>query len=80
MMAVRRYHLTFPKELVTEPIIYYLGKNFNVVTNIRRANVDQDGGWVDLEIEGEEEEIERAVENLKQKGVGVDPIERQVIE
>ncbi|MFA4029822.1 MAG: hypothetical protein GDYSWBUE_001131 [Candidatus Fervidibacterota bacterium] len=79
-MAVHRYHLTFPKELVTEPIIYYLGKEFNVITNIRRANVDQDGGWVDLEIEGDEEEIERAVESLKRKGVGVDPIERQVIE
>jgi len=79
-MAKKKVHLTFPKHLVKEPIIYRLGHEFQVVTNIRRANVDSESGWVDLELEGEDEEVEKAIESLKAKGVGVDPIERDVIE
>ena len=35
------------------PIIYELGKSFNLVTNIRRADVTEDRGWVILELDGE---------------------------
>lgn len=75
-----KVHLTFPGETIKRPVIYEIGQEFEVVTNIRRANVTENTGWVDLEISGESEEIEKALEGLKKKGVRVDPIEGDVIE
>ncbi len=44
--------MIFDPLLVTEPVIYQLGKQFAIVTNIRRADVTRDQGWVLLEITG----------------------------
>lgn len=79
-MSSRRLHLTFPSHLITEPVIFNLGKQFNVVTNIRRANVEERVGWVILEVEGEELEIERAVQYAKDLGVEVSEIKGDVLE
>jgi ABC-type methionine transport system ATPase subunit len=79
-MVKKRYHLTFSKEAVTQPIIWELGQTFRVITNIRRANVEEDVGWVVLEMEGEAGEVQRALEWLETKGVRVDPVERSVVE
>lgn len=78
-MGRMRVRLTFPSERIQEPIIYLLGKDFDIVTNIRRADVKADYGWVMLELEGKEENLERGIAWLKEKGVKVDPIERDVI-
>jgi len=73
-MAKRRVMLTFPEELIKEPIIYNLGQQFKVVTNIRRADLTSDKGWMVLELEGKEEEIEEGITWVTSKGVRVDPI------
>jgi hypothetical protein len=78
-MAKTRVKFTFPPDLVTQPVIYNMGKEFHVVTNIRRANVTRERGWVILEITGGDEEIERAIGWAKAQGVRVDPIEGDVI-
>jgi hypothetical protein len=49
--------LTFSPRLVTEPVIHQLGSRFAVVTNIRRADVTRDEGWVVLEVEGEPDDV-----------------------
>ena len=59
-MAKQRVKFTFTGEMIKEPVIWKLGKQFDLVTNIRRADVTADRGWVILELEGELEEIERA--------------------
>jgi hypothetical protein len=79
-MAKQRVKFTFPQELITLPIIYQLGKDFEVVTNIRRADVTEDRGWVVLEIEGDLQEIERGLEWVTAKGVRVDPVEGDIVE
>jgi len=58
-MAKVRVHLTFPPERIKDPVIYRLGRDFALVTNIRRADVTATHGWVTLEIEGREEDLER---------------------
>jgi L-aspartate semialdehyde sulfurtransferase ferredoxin len=78
-MAKQRVKFTFPPERITQPLIYNMGRQFDVVTNIRRANVTRDRGWVILEISGETSEIERAVEWALNQGVRVDPIEGDII-
>jgi len=72
-MVKRRVVFTFPEELTKEPIIYNLSQQFKVVTNIRSADVSEDRGWVVLELEGEEEEIEQGIAWVTSKGVRVDP-------
>jgi hypothetical protein len=79
-MARQRVKFTFPQELITLPIIHELGKSFNLVTNIRRADVTEDRGWVILELDGELAEIERGLEWVAAKGVRVDPVQGDIIE
>jgi ABC-type methionine transport system ATPase subunit len=71
---------TFPRKLIKEPIIYELSHKFEVVTNIRRADVSEDRGWVVLELEGEDKEIDAGVAWVKEKGVRVDPIVGDIVE
>ena len=78
-MAVLKVRLTLPSELVTEPIIYNLGSKYKIITNIRRANITQNAGWVILEISGGSNEIEKAVEYLKSVKVKVEPVEGDII-
>ena len=78
-MARMRIRLTFPAALIQEPIVYRLVKDFDIVINIRRADVKADHGWMALELEGGEAALERGIKWLKDKGVQVDPIERDVI-
>ena len=75
-----KVRITFPENKIKEPIIYNIGKEYKVVTNIRKADVTEKTGWVDLELTGETSEVEGAVAALHQKGVKVDPIERNIIE
>jgi L-aspartate semialdehyde sulfurtransferase ferredoxin len=77
-MARRRLRLTFPSGLVHEPIIYRLAKDFDIVVNIRRADVRADQGWVVLELDGDDEVLDRGLAWLSGQGVQVDPIERDV--
>jgi len=79
-MAKQRVKFTFPQELITLPIIYELGKNFELVTNIRRADVTEDRGWVVLELDGDLREIERGIQWVTSKGVRVDPVEGDIVE
>ena len=74
-MAKRRLKFTFPSELVTEPMIYNLGHDFRVVTNICRADITEDRGWVVLDMEGADEDIEQGLAWVTAKGVTVDLIE-----
>jgi hypothetical protein len=71
---------TFPQELIKEPIIYNLGLQFNVITNIRRADVSENKGWVVLELEGEENDIEQGIVWVTSKGVRVDPVIGDIVE
>lgn len=73
-MPKKRLHLTFPEDLVQEPVIYHLGKNFDLVTNIRRANVEERFGWVILELEGPAEALQDGIQYLVDRGVTVDHI------
>jgi ABC-type methionine transport system ATPase subunit len=75
-----RVYLTFPKDLVKEPIVCWLAKKFDIVFNIRGSTVTAEMGLVALEIDGERGEVNKAIAWLKGKGVIVEPIEKTVIE
>jgi len=78
-MATKRVHLTFSKEAVRQPIIWQVGQEFGVMMNIRRADVQHDMGWVELEMEGDEDSLNKALKDIQKRGVRVDPIEVQTV-
>ncbi len=77
-MVKRRMKLTFPPELVTEPVIFNLGQDFRIVTNIRRADIADERGWVVLELEGSDEDLEQGLAWVTAKGVGVELVESEI--
>jgi ABC-type methionine transport system ATPase subunit len=75
-----KFYLTYPPALIKEPIVYLLGKKFEIITNIRGANVSNEMGLLALEVEGTASEIDKAVAWLRAQGITVEPIEKNVIE
>ena len=73
-MSKRRVMLNFPKELLSEPIIYTISQQFNLVTNIYQAEVTEERGWIVLELEGRDEDIEAGITWAISKGMRVDPV------
>ncbi|MFQ5355886.1 MAG: NIL domain-containing protein [Mariprofundaceae bacterium] len=76
---ILRLYLTFGQDIVKKPLIWQLAKEFDIVTNIRTAEVKEDMGLVGLEMDGESGQIEAAVRWLQEQGVHVEPIEQSVI-
>lgn len=74
-MVKGRFHLTFPGDLVEEPVIHTLGTRFGLVTTIRRANLEEGSGWVILEMEGSDEALRDALAWLREQRVAVGRIE-----
>ena len=72
---MRRVKLTFPENLIQEPIIARLAREFDVMPNIRRANVEEHMGWLICEIEGDEATVDRALDWVRSVGVQVDLLE-----
>ena len=79
-MARKRVRFTFEPNLITEPVIYKLGHEFRVITNIRMADVDENVGWVILELEGDPDEIDGALRWASDLGVRIDPLAGDVVE
>ena len=73
-----------PRTTVHRPnyliLFSFSGQHFKVVPNIRRADVREDMGLVILELEGEEEEIDRSIQWVGSQGVRVDPVSGDIIE
>jgi ABC-type methionine transport system ATPase subunit len=64
--------LTFPEHLIKQPVIARMVREFDVMPNIRRANVEETVGWMMCELGGDEQAVERAIEWLRDLGVQVD--------
>ncbi len=79
-MQSTRLWLMFPARLITRPVLWELAKNFQVVTNIRQASVTEEIGLVSLELDGEREEIKKAISWLEGQGIKVEPVEINTIE
>ena len=76
-MSSRRVYLTYLGDAMKEPIIYELGHKFKVVTNIRGATIKEDIGLVTLEVTGDEDEIDAALDWIESMGVKVEPIDME---
>jgi ABC-type methionine transport system ATPase subunit len=76
----QRLWLMFPTKLITRPVLWELGRKFEVVTNVRQASVTDEIGLVSLSLEGERDEIKKSIAWLEELGVKVEPVEINTIE
>ena len=75
-----RLFVSFPEELVSRPMIYEVVRRFDVVPNIRRANVESHTGWMILELNGAQEQLDGSIAYLEEVGCTVNTMEGDVIE
>jgi ferredoxin len=78
-MAASKIVLTFPKNKIDKPIVYKLIREFDLVFNILKASItpDQEGHMV-LELSGEKTEIDKGIKYLKEQGVSVQPLSKEI--
>ena len=78
----KRCWLTFPSRTqVEQPIIWQMSQKFpDVMFDIRQASVQHEIGIMAVLFQGDEEEVNGAIEFLRSKGVTVEPIEKSVVE
>lgn len=79
-MTSLRLFVSFPEEIVEKPLLYEIVKQFDVVPNIRRANVEEHSGWIILELAGESDVLESAIAHLEAEGCTVNRMEGDVLE
>jgi L-aspartate semialdehyde sulfurtransferase ferredoxin len=64
--------LVFPENLVREPMIARLVREYDVEPNIRRASVEEHSGWIICELDGEAHAIEKSIEWMSSTGIRVE--------
>jgi len=79
-MGLRRFKLTFPENLIQEPVLFTVAKELDVLPNIRRAKVSATAGEILLELSGEDENLDSAVNRFEELGVEVEPITGDIID
>ena len=65
----KNIHFEFSQDLVREPLLYQINRSFDVVVNIRGASVTDEGGFIALEREGTDDELQRVLDYLRDQGV-----------
>jgi ABC-type methionine transport system ATPase subunit len=61
---------------MSQPIVHTLGAEFDLVVNIRRANLEEErGGWIIVEVTGDDDRVASAISWLAEQGLQVDRIE-----
>jgi ABC-type methionine transport system ATPase subunit len=74
-MEDRKIRLLYPPTMVNVPVIYQLIKQFDLKINIFGARINPEEGWVDLQVSGNGEVIQKAVAWLNTQGIEVEELE-----
>nr|WP_277874918.1 MULTISPECIES: NIL domain-containing protein [unclassified Desertifilum] len=72
--------MTFPKRSVHMPVTYRLAKDFNVAANIIRAQVAPNQiGTLVVELLGDIDEVEAAIEWMRSQDIGVSAAKGEIL-
>lgn len=74
MISEKTVHLTYPSHLLNQPLIYHLIRHFDLLTNILKAQVTSESGWLTLSIRGDQAQLEAALAWIAEQGVQVEII------
>jgi ABC-type methionine transport system ATPase subunit len=74
-MPTRTLRLNYPPSLLRQPILNQLIVRFELTVNILQAQISLEEGWLEVEMLGEDQEIEQAISWLEEEGIEVEPSE-----
>ena len=75
----KRVVLNFPPSQIQTPITYILAKEYDVASNILRAEIaPEETGKLVIELDGLPEKLDEAIKRIKDLGIGVTEIARKV--
>jgi ferredoxin len=78
-VITKKFFLYFPKCETEKPIVYRLVKDYDLMINIFRAKVTPDEqGYLVLDVTGEEDNIQRGMDYVRQFNVTVDTVNKGV--
>ncbi len=76
VMKTLSLQLTFPITQVKEPIIYHLVSDYGLTPNVRRARIEAPaGGTMQLDLTGDDDDLENGQAFLRGLGIAVDSVE-----
>lgn len=74
-MSKKTIRFEITQGLVKEPILFQLARKFRIETNIRAASITDEGGFIVLEVEGDDEVIDKALGYLASEGIEVTAVD-----
>ena len=75
----KRVVLEFPPSVVQTPITYMLAKEYDIASNILRAEIaPEESGKLVMEMDGLPDKLEDAIKRIKEYGIEVTEIARKV--
>lgn len=75
----KRVVLDFPPSQLQTPITYILAKEYDIASNILRAEIaPEESGKLVMEMDGLPENLEKAIQRIKDSGIEVTEIARKV--
>ena len=78
-MPSRRVILSYPPDVVQEPVTYNLVKDFDLKMNILKARIHpREGGRLVMELSGQKDRLESGMNYLASLGIEVRPLVREV--
>jgi len=78
-MEKKRIILTFPCQLIDQPITYHLIKDYNLIVNILRAKINpEEEGRLMVEISGGKESLNKGMNYLKRLGVSIQSLVKDI--
>lgn len=80
MIVEQRVKLIYPKHLLDQPLIYYLIRQFDLLTNILEAQVTAERGWLVLAVRGESEQVQQGLAWLAAQGIEVEILSEEKCE
>ncbi|HPL64100.1 MAG: NIL domain-containing protein [Syntrophales bacterium] len=78
-LFTKKVVIRYPADIVDQPIVYRLVKDFDLMFNILKARISpRREGLLVLELFGTSENFERGIRFLKEKGLKVEPLSKSV--
>lgn len=78
-MAKKKIVLHFPEESIDKPLTYHLVKDYGLIPNILRAQIDENEGTLVMDLEGPLDQIEKGIEFLKEQRVDIQEAIKDIV-
>ncbi len=71
MIIEKKVRFTFPKDQMNQPMIYRLVHDYDLLTNIVKAQLTEEGGWLDVLVRGDASQVQNGLDWIGAQGIMV---------